>query len=115
MFRVTECLDFLTQNFHTVRVKRRDHRFPLLTLAEQFLSSLGHLLGGFVCERDRENSIGSDTAADELNHAVSDHASLAGSGTGENQQRSGKSARRVSLRRVEVSQTVHIAIAASPE
>ena len=54
---------------------------------EEIGDAILHFLGGFVGESDRENGLGGNAAQNEIGHAKSDGASLAGAGTGEDEQR----------------------------
>jgi hypothetical protein len=79
---------------------------------EQHLDALAHLLRGLVRERDREDLVGACHArAFEVGDPVREHARLAGSGAGEDQQRPLTMRHGVALGRIEPAEQVLDAVA----
>src|SRR6266849_1118608 len=68
---------------------------------QQVRDAIAHFLGGFVGESDRENGFCGDAAGNQIGHAVSDGASLAGSGAGEEEHRTFRCFRGNTLLRVQ--------------
>src|SRR5208337_3895472 len=74
-------------------------------VAQQLIHALGHLAGGLVGECDGQNRVGRDIfLLDEPGNAVRDHASLARSGAGKNEQRTVGSLDRRALFGIEMSE-----------
>ena len=85
--RVAEALRLAPEHPPARRVEREDPGGARLP-AEHPLEPLAHLAGGLVGERDREDLVGLRAVrADEMRHPVGEHASLAGAGAGDDQQR----------------------------
>ena len=83
-----EHFDVAAQNAHAQRVESGDQRLRERRVAEQPIHALGHFAGGFVGEGDGQNRVGRDILfLDEPGDAVCDHARLARSGAGQDQQR----------------------------
>ena len=74
---------------------------------QQAPNALGHFVGRFVGEGDRQNVPGIDSAIDHSGDAVRDHPGLAGTRAGKNQQRPVNVLDGLALRDRELSRQTH--------
>ena len=81
-------LDVAAQHAHAQRVKGGDQRLGQRRMPQQPVHALAHLAGGLVGKGNGENRIGRHALfLDEPGDAAGDHARLARTGAGKDQQR----------------------------
>ncbi len=106
--REAELLGLAAQDAHARRVERRDPH-ALRAVADQLTDALAHLARGLVRERDREDLARPRLfRAQQRGDAAGQHARLARSGTGDDQQRGSAVGDRFALRRVEAREQVFV-------